>query len=101
MLEAVINGRPLRLMLDTGATHTALTTQRLRVLGAKRLARQARVMTAGGLIETGVYEVDQLAVAGRVFAPIEVLALDDLPDGVDGLLGMDVLEGMQWTGPGG
>jgi|TARA_B100000315_G_scaffold195737_1_gene186682 hypothetical protein len=57
-------------------------------------------MTAGGVVDVPMFELRELSVAGRTFEAFEVLALDDLPAGVDGLLGMDVLDGFSWPGTG-
>jgi clan AA aspartic protease (TIGR02281 family) len=100
--EVLVNGRPVTMMVDTGATHSALTTDRLRRVGARREGPRVRVQTAGGVIEAPRYVLDHLGVAGRVFQGFEVLALDELPPGVDGLLGVDVLDRIVWVGlPGG
>ena len=91
MAEATINGRTLELLVDTGASMTGLTSTRLRRLGARYLGESVRVLTAGGEVQAQVYELDELVVGGRVFEKARVLGIDSLPEGIDGLLGMDVL----------
>lgn len=91
MAEASVNGRTMQLLIDTGATMTGFTSTRLRRLGARYLGEKVRVLTAGGEVQALVYELDELVVGGRVFDNPRVLAIDSLPEGIDGILGMDVL----------
>jgi clan AA aspartic protease (TIGR02281 family) len=95
MAEATVNGRTLELLVDTGASMTGLTSTRLRRLGARYLGETVRVLTAGGEIQAQVYELDELVVGGRVFEKARVLGIDSLPEGIDGILGMDVLEDVE------
>jgi thioredoxin-like negative regulator of GroEL len=88
-------GRNLNLLLDTGATQTALSPDALARIGAQPLRRLARVNTAAGAIEVPVYEVAEFIFGGQRFETLEVIALADVPRQTDGLLGMDVLGQLQ------
>lgn len=92
-----INGMQLSLLVDTGATVTTLTRDVLRTTGARRLRDTARIRTANGIVEAAVYEVPLLDVQGHRFENIRVLELPgDLP-GLDGLLGLDLVDQMTQT----
>jgi clan AA aspartic protease (TIGR02281 family) len=82
----------LRLLVDTGATTTALTAAALERLGAERLDRSVRVATAGGAATMAVYRLAALRVGALEVRDLEVLALPSGPRDADGLLGMDVLD---------
>ena len=92
--NATLNSAPVELLVDTGATKTALATSVLRSLGARPLNETAQVMTAAGRITTQLYEVPELIVEDTPFRDLVVLALDNPPASWDGLLGMDLLRDM-------
>ncbi len=85
-------GAQLTLLVDTGANVTSLSLPALRAIAARRLQEQARIRTAAGVVTTGVYVVDELEVQGRVFRQLRVVELPAELPGLDGLLGLDVLE---------
>ncbi|MFK7915459.1 MAG: tetratricopeptide repeat protein [Pseudomonadales bacterium] len=84
-------GTPLNLLLDTGATQTALTPAALDRVRARPVNRTVRVRTAGGEVTAPLFELEQFEFAGTRLAQLQVIALRELPGDVDGLLGMDVL----------
>lgn len=92
--RATLNASPIELLVDTGATKTALATSTLRRLGARPLNQTAEVMTAAGRITAQLYEVPELAVEDLLFRNHVVIALDNPPARWDGLLGMDLLRTM-------
>jgi|GEM_PF-2742632 len=92
--NAQLNSSPIELLVDTGATKTALATSVLQRLGARPLNRTAEVLTAAGQITAQLYEVPELIVEQTLFVDSVVLALDNPPANWDGLLGMDLLRGM-------
>ncbi len=91
-VRARAGGEALRLLVDTGASTTAIARARADALGATATGRHVQVRTAAGLIEAPVLELHGFQVGPLELQSLTVLALDHpLPDGVDGLLGMDVL----------
>lgn len=89
--QAAIDGVRFRLLVDTGASVTALSTDLLRRVNAEPLNRTTRVLTAGGAIQAELYRVPELVVQNQRFLDHRVLALDDAPSNWDGLLGMDII----------
>lgn len=89
--EVLISGRPIRMLVDTGATMSSLSLSTLRRLGARRTGRTATVVTASGVITAPVFVVDEVIVGDQTFPNHRVLGLDLEDAGVAGLLGMDVL----------
>ncbi|MEQ8861095.1 MAG: retropepsin-like aspartic protease [Pseudomonadales bacterium] len=91
-VRAMAQGAPLRLLVDTGATTTALSRARADALGAKPSGRWVKVRTAGGVVDAELLRLRDVEIGALRIDSLEVLVLDEaLPDGVDGLLGMDVL----------
>ncbi len=91
-VRASAGGRALRLLVDTGASTTALTRSRAAALGAAKTGQRVSVRTAGGVVDAEVRRLREVEVGALRIESLEVLVLDQaLPDGVDGLLGMDVL----------
>ena len=93
LLSAVTTptGVSLTLLVDTGANVTSLSKSALRLVAAQRLDEQARIRTANGVVETGVFRVTQLQVQGREFNNLRVIELPTELPGLDGLLGLDIL----------
>ncbi len=90
---ALDDGRPLRLLLDTGATRSVLKPQVVaRTPGAERLPQRVRIGTANGVVSASRYRLPGLTLGPfRIDAPeLVVLDLEGLA-GVDGLLGLDLL----------
>jgi clan AA aspartic protease (TIGR02281 family) len=95
--NASVATTPLQLLVDTGATTTALATDMLQRLGANRLNRTTEVMTAAGRITAELYELPELIIEQHHFRNQTVLALDNLPTRWDGLLGMDLIRSLNIT----
>ncbi len=86
-----IDGLPFELIVDTGATRTALAPDVLDRVGAVDLGRRLSVQTANGVVDAPAFEVIDVRVGAVAVDRLTVLQLDGLPHGIDGLLGMDVL----------
>lgn len=82
----------LRLLVDTGATTTSFSAEVLDTMGARRLSERVRVNTANGVTEMATYRLESLQLGDMTVNDLTVLALPSTPGGVDGLLGMDVLD---------
>ena len=80
-----------RLLVDTGATQSALVADALLRVAAERTGERRSVLTAAGPMIAEVYRIPELQVAGRRFIDLEVLELPSAPVDADGLLGLDVL----------
>ncbi len=105
LVRCTVDGVPLRLMLDTGATHTVID----RSAAAEKLAASQRVDTSGMQFSSSSSQVRPdillvtLAAGGRTMPqqPVLVLPLDGvraaLATPVDGILGMDVLKRLSFT----
>jgi clan AA aspartic protease (TIGR02281 family) len=100
-VRASAGGAALRLLVDTGATTTALSRERALSLAAEPAGERVRVRTAGGLVAAEIYRLRDVEVGPLYLEVLPVLVLDQpLPDGVDGLLGMDVLGRFPGVGAG-
>jgi clan AA aspartic protease (TIGR02281 family) len=96
VVTATINGsRSVRLIVDTGASHTILSEAVARDLGYHRDGgAMVTFKTAGGLIQARMVTADsiQLADARLVDIPVAIHDVSDAPSGIDGLLGMTFLD---------
>jgi hypothetical protein len=92
LVDAMLDGVPARLLIDTGATISVITRELLNQIGrAEEADRQVRVLTANGSTNMGLARIESLSVGGRVASPALVGICDECMRGVaDGLLGLDV-----------
>lgn len=105
LVRCSMDGVPLLLLLDTGATHTVLDT----AVAAEKLPQAFQLDTSGMTISGNAEGVTpsvllvKLGVAGRTRSqfPVLVLPLNGvrgmLQHPVDGILGMDVLSHLPFT----
>lgn len=93
LLDVSINSSSMRLLLDTGASITALSSDTIRRLGLKATGRSISLSTANGLIQSKLYSADRLSL-GRLRLENLLIAEVDLgrKGQVQGLLGTDVLK---------
>lgn len=99
-LTATFNDRvELRLLLDTGASMTVLSSAAFAALRSAATPLGERVlMTANGTVSAPVYRVASVAVGGRRVSNLEIAVVDQLDGGgLVGLLGMDYLDNFQYS----
>ena len=82
----------LTLIVDTGASLTAISHYRLREIGATRTPHRVTAQTANGTVEVPVYELQAISGGPLTLDYFLVGSLTELPDHVDGLLGLDFLD---------
>ena len=90
-VEVSAAGRPLRLLVDTGASTSAISRSAASALGSVSMEQSVQVRTAAGTISAEVYRVRDVQVGQLRLPYLDVLVLEQAPPGADGLLGMDVL----------
>ena len=92
LVDAIINDAvTVRLIVDTGATSTVISPERLIAAGLVVENEPAVIVTtAGGKVNAGWALVKKLDVGGRPGHNLRVVAMDPI-DGADGLLGMDFM----------
>ena len=98
MVDALLNGVQLRLLVDTGADRTVISPAALGRAGYDT-ARGTPVRITGvtGSSTAMLVPVPQLDVAGAQVGPLSVIAHAVPGEGVDGLLGRDVLDAFTVT----
>lgn len=93
LVEVSINQRPVTLLLDTGASITALDERLIRRLGLDRTGRRVRLSTANGSRTSNIYLAETLSMQKVVLNNARVVAVDLGREArIDGLLGTDVLQ---------
>lgn len=98
IVDARLNGLPLRLMLDTGADRTVISPDAISRAGLDATGgRRVRITGVTGSAEAALVQVERLDVAGARLGPIPVVVHAISMQGVDGLLGRDVLEAFTVT----
>jgi hypothetical protein len=98
VVDASLNGAPLRLVLDTGADRTLISPAAMARAGVD--VTQGRVVhiqgVTGGAVATLV-TVPRLDLAGTRVGPVAVVVHTLAGQSVDGLLGRDVLDAFTLT----
>lgn len=98
MVDAFLNGVPLRLLLDTGADRTVISPAALGRAGIDVTAgTPVRITGVTGSTSASLVGVQRLDVAGAQVGPLAVVAHAVPGDGLDGLLGRDVLDAFTVT----
>jgi hypothetical protein len=83
---------PFRLVLDTGASHSAVTAQVADAMGAQaRTESKVKVHGATGSAIVPIIRVDELVVGDLVLRPAKLPVLLDVFGGADGVLGNEGL----------
>lgn len=103
MVTCLVGGQPLRMMLDTGASHTVLHTESAAKLKQARWLDTSQMLFRGNATQAPKILVSSLQTghASTPEFPFMVLPLDGvrraLVTPIDGILGMDVLGGLVFT----
>lgn len=97
LVSAVIDGHPVRMMLDTGAEHSLLTVDAIQHLGIKfDFRHRATIQGVGPAMTAVTAPIDNLEVGGLVLHDrtmiVVPIAMPNLPGGQpDGFLGADII----------
>ncbi|NNC98687.1 MAG: clan AA aspartic protease, partial [Gammaproteobacteria bacterium] len=92
LVDVSINTRPQKLLLDTGASVTALTTQAIQNLNLRATGRYLQLATANGTIRSQLFQADKVQIGGLVISQMLVAEIDmQESNGIHGLLGTDLL----------
>jgi len=98
LVDSSINAANATLLLDTGASITALDSKFLERIGARDTGRRLTLQTANGQTEGIVYEIRLLRIGRTQVHNFEVAGLDfGERTRFDGLLGMDFLNMFSYT----
>jgi len=92
-MKVDINGKSVRVIVDTAASHSVLRSEDAR-LAEVMITGETRLRTAGGSVGAREGHVNSLLVAGTHFENHRVLIAEHLPIS---LLGMDVLQTLKGT----
>ena len=97
-VEARIDGRPLQMVVDTGATQIALRASDAARLGIHPSARDyvVKVATANGITRAALVQLRSLELGDVVVRDLPALVHADDALGVN-LLGMSFLSRLRWT----
>ena len=91
-----IEDNVVTLLIDTGASMTTLSRQTFQALPNTNnfdLIGQRMFNTANGITKGNIYRVDRLELGRFALNDAQIAVLDfKMPEGVDGLLGMNVLQ---------
>lgn len=90
-IDVAINGIPRRLLLDTGASFTAVSAALARELGFEisQDAPRVQLSTANGVITVPMVTLDSISVNGATVANLDAVVIDNM--GGNGLLGLNFL----------
>lgn len=97
VVDARLNGVPLRLLIDTGADRTLISPAALTRAGLVLAGPPVRIIGVTGTVDATLITVPLLEVAGVQMGPLAVVA-HTLPSAdFDGLLGRDILQAFTVT----
>ena len=101
IVPVMLNGQgPFMLLLDTGATHSAITDDVAAAVGAKAIARSTVISTTGETLRA-IVAIDRLNVgpvsADHVLPSVVPARAFDAGGRIQGLIGQDVLAGLRYT----
>jgi len=98
LIRAEVNDQPATLLMDTGCSHTVLSTKLL-AGRSRKLEHAANASKGSGWVGNASWIKATVKVGNIVWRDHMFLAMDDLPDisdsvgqKIDGLLGEDVLQ---------
>jgi predicted aspartyl protease len=98
IVDAHLNGVALRLLLDTGADRTVISPEALARAGIDvSIGAPVQITGVTGTSPASLVSVQRLDVAGAQVGPLAVVAHAVPGDGLDGLLGRDVLDAFTVT----
>jgi aspartyl protease family protein len=94
-VTAEVNGRPMRFMVDSGATFTAISTEAAQAAGIapSGLGLRTVIETANGMVEADRASIADLRVGSLAMRDHDVLISDGLGD--TNLLGMNFLSELE------
>ena len=97
-VDAKIDGRPLEMVVDMGATQIALRASDAARLGIHPAARDyaVKVATANGITRAALVQLRAVELGGMVVRDLPALVHPDESLGVN-LLGMSFLSRVRWT----
>jgi predicted aspartyl protease len=98
MVTALLNGVPLRLILDTGADRTVISPTAIARAGfVDEASRPINIVGVAGSAPATLLTVPQIDVAGTRLGPLPVVVHAIASEHADGLLGRDVLDSFTLT----
>ena len=90
--KTTINNRDLRLLLDTGASITSLSTTTIQSLNLEPTGRSIQLSTANGITRAQLYKADQIKLGRLRLRNLVVAEIEfDKNSQIHGLLGTDLL----------
>ncbi len=99
VVNAQINGLPVKLMLDTGASITVIKSELVHTAGIPvDRSHIVTLTTANGRAHAPIAHLNQIQLGNQIVTRFKVVVLDlEELTGVDGLLGMDFLGRYRFT----
>lgn len=95
LIDTAINGRSLPLLLDTGASITALSNTVISQLGLPATGKRIQITTANGQRNALLYFVDTIELGDLRLSNVEIAGIElDSTSSFVGLLGTDALSAL-------
>jgi hypothetical protein len=100
LITAIIDNRfQVKIVLDSGATHTTIDSNALYLLGheLREFTGETLIETGAGVVQAKIYQLGQFTTLGITKKNFSFQVYDFLAHGIvsnyDGILGLDFLEG--------
>lgn len=93
LVDVVINQSPVTLLLDTGASITALSEKSIDNLNLDKTSQRIRLSTANGTRSSHIYRADSLQLNDITLKKVAIVEIElGQKSKIDGLLGTDILQ---------
>ena len=98
LVRATLNGHVKGLfLLDTGSTLCVLSRDIAKRLALPPADNTVTVQTANGKVRSPVFRLTDVDVGGTRAGGVDAVVHEDLPDGIDGMLGLSFLNRFSYS----
>lgn len=92
LVDTSVNGRQVRMLLDTGASITSLSSQQIQRLGLEPTGQSVRLSTANGIRNAPLYRIKKIRLGRLTIEDLVIAEIEFSSNSpIQGLLGTDLL----------
>jgi len=92
LVDTSVNGRQVKMLLDTGASITSLSSEQIQRLGLPPTGQSVRLSTANGIRNAPLYRIKKIRLGRLTIEDLIIAEIEFNPNSpIQGLLGTDLL----------
>lgn len=92
LVDTSVNGRQVKMLLDTGASITSLSSEQIQRLGLPPTGQSVRLSTANGIRNAPLYRIKKIRLGRLTIEDLIIAEIEFDPNSpIQGLLGTDLL----------